>query len=72
MRERPTVDLTIRVTQMLKELADDVGLDIQAFCEEALRREVTHRWREQHREWAEARNAWIEENGLPLQKSRLF
>ena len=72
MKERPTVDLTIRVTRMLSDLAGDVGLDIQAFCEAALREEVTRRWKEQNRDRVEAWNAWIEENGLPLEKYRLF
>lgn len=38
----------------------------------ALKRELDHRWREDNREWAEAVNCWVEQNGLPLEKYRLF
>lgn len=72
MRDRPRVDLTINVTQLLRELADEVGLDIQSFCESALRVEVTRMWQEQNREAIEAMNAWVEKNGLPLEEYRLF
>ena len=42
------------------------------FLRAALKHELDHRWREQSREWAEAVNRWVEQNGLPLEKYRLF
>jgi antitoxin CcdA len=38
----------------------------------ALKRELDRRWQEDNRDWAEAVNRWVEKNGLPLEKYRLF
>jgi antitoxin CcdA len=29
------------------------------------------KWREEHRDWITANNAWIDEHGLPLDRYRL-
>jgi antitoxin CcdA len=72
MRERPRVDLIITLSETLRDLAADVELDIQAFCETALNAEVTRLWREQNRESIEAWNAWVDKHGLLLGKYRQF
>ncbi|GAA0730977.1 post-segregation antitoxin CcdA [Sphingomonas sp. ABOLD] len=54
----------------------EVGLNLSQVCEAAIRAaakaERDRRWAEENREWAEAHNRWVEENGLPLERYRLF
>ena len=56
--------------------AKEVGITLSRTCERALRdaakTERDRRWREENREWAESVNRWVEENGLPLEKYRMF
>ncbi len=56
--------------------AREAGLDLSQISEEALRNAAKStkelRWREENREWIAASNAWVEENGLPLDGLRLF
>jgi antitoxin CcdA len=56
--------------------AREVGINLSRACETALRdaakAERDRRWREENRDWAESVNRWVEENGLPLEKYRLF
>ena len=56
--------------------AREVGLNLSQICESALReaskKERNRRWAEDNRDWAEAMNKWVEENGLPLERYRLF
>lgn len=56
--------------------AREVGLNLSQICEAAIRQatkaERDRRWQEENREWAEAHNRWVEENGLPLERYRLF
>jgi antitoxin CcdA len=52
------------------------GINVSRACEEGLRAEVTKarnaRWVEENREAMEASNAWVEKNGLPLARYRMF
>ena len=56
--------------------ARELGLNISQECERALVRrskdERARRWREENRPAIEAWNAWMEKNGLPLARHRLF
>ena len=56
--------------------AREAGINLSQISEKALRDaakiERDRRWREENREWAESVNRWVEENGLPLEKYRLF
>nr|WP_315382068.1 type II toxin-antitoxin system CcdA family antitoxin [uncultured Sphingomonas sp.] len=56
--------------------AREVGLNLSQICEAAIRRatkaEQDRRWQEENRAWAEACNKWVEENGLPLERYRMF
>ncbi len=56
--------------------AREAGINLSQACETALRTatkvERDRRWAEDNREWAESVNRWVEENGLPLEKYRLF
>ncbi|MDP1028680.1 type II toxin-antitoxin system CcdA family antitoxin [Sphingomonas sp. KR1UV-12] len=56
--------------------AREAGINLSQACEAALRdsakAERDRKWREDNRDWADAVNRWVEENGLPLEKYRLF
>ena len=56
--------------------AREVGLNLSQVCEAAIRQatkaEQDRRWQEENRTWAEACNKWVEENGLPLERYRMF
>jgi antitoxin CcdA len=56
--------------------ARELGLNLSQVCEAAIRQatkaEQDRRWQEENRAWAEACNKWVEENGLPLERYRMF
>ena len=56
--------------------AKDLELNAPRIAEdaitEAVRAEKNRRWKEENREALETWNAWVRENGLPLEKHRLF
>jgi antitoxin CcdA len=58
------------------EAAREAGINLSQTCEAALRTaakaERERRWQEENREAIEASNAWVEKNGLPLTKYRMF
>lgn len=68
--------LNISVDSGVVEAARAVGINLSQACEAALREaahtERNRRWKEENRGWAESVNRWVEENGLPLEKYRLF
>ena len=49
-----------------------LGLDPQAIIAEAMRVEKTRRWQAENAAAIEANNAWVEKNGLPLARWRIF
>ncbi len=55
--------------------AREAGINLSQVSEVAIRaaakRVQEEKWREEHRDWITANNAWIEENGLPLDRYRL-
>lgn len=58
------------------EEARALGVNLSRAAEEgiakALKAEREKRWKEENREAIEAANAWVEANGLPLEKHRMF
>lgn len=56
--------------------AKAMGLNLSQLADEALRRAVraekARRWQEENAETIGAKNRWIEENGLILEKYRMF
>ncbi len=56
--------------------ARDAGINLSQVSEAALKAaakaERDRRWKEDNRAWAESVNRWVEENGLPLERYRLF
>lgn len=61
--------------ELLKD-ARALGVNISAAAEqgvsEAVRKAKEEAWLEENREAIEANNRWVEENGLPLAKYRMF
>ncbi|WBH15253.1 type II toxin-antitoxin system CcdA family antitoxin [Sphingomonas radiodurans] len=72
--KRKSVNLSIDTGVV--SAAREAGINLSQVSEAALRvaakRALEVRWREEHREWIEANNAWVDEHGLPLEKYRLF
>lgn len=68
----PRVPVTFHAKKTTVEAAAELGVDIEAICEHALREEVGRRWREANREAMESTNRWIEQHGLPLDRYREF
>ena len=44
----------------------------EAAIRDAAKKERDRLWKEENREWAESVNRWVEQNGLPLERYRLF
>lgn len=70
---RPTnVSLDSRLVEDAKEL----GINVSRASEDGLAREIKaereRRWIEENRDAMEAYNEYIRENGLPLEKYRMF
>lgn len=58
------------------EAARELGINVSQACERGLVQTIAEeraaRWKEENREAMESSNAWVEANGLPLAKHRLF
>lgn len=71
-RKAVNITLDTGVVAMARELK----VNLSRVSEAAIRAAATElqeaRWREEHRDWIAANNAWVEEHGLPLEKYRLF
>jgi antitoxin CcdA len=56
--------------------ARELGINLSQACERGLVQTVAEaraaKWKEENREALESYNAWVEANGLPLEKYRLF
>lgn len=72
--KRKSVNLSIDTG--IVAAAREAGVNLSQVSEAAIRAatkvEQDRRWREENRELIEANNAWVEKNGLPLEKYRLF
>lgn len=66
----------LSLDQRLVAEAKDLELNVSRIAEQAItdavRAEKNRRWKEENREALESWNDWIRENGLPLEKHRLF
>ncbi len=58
--------------QKLLDEARRLNVDIGHRSEEELRKAVNEAWLEENREAIEGWNAWVRENGLPLEAYRAF
>jgi antitoxin CcdA len=58
------------------EAARELGINVSQACErglvETIAEELAARWKQENAEAIESSNAWVEANGLPLAKYRLF
>lgn len=72
--KRRSVNMTIDTGVVAA--AREAGINLSQVAEAAIREatsvELNRRWKEENRDWAEAVNRWVEENGLPLERYRLF
>lgn len=59
-------------TKLLYEEAERLNVPFEGLSREEVRAAVDAAWNEENREAIEASNAWVEKNGLPLAKYRLF
>ena len=61
--------------EMVSE-AKALGLNLSRVCEQGLKKAVAeareHQWIEENWDAIQATNAWVEKNGLPLGKYRVF
>lgn len=73
-RKRKAVNLSINPDVIADARA--VGINISQVSEkaikDAIRAERGRRWQEENREAMDGWNRWVEKNGLPLEKYRLF
>lgn len=80
MKHEPIIATRQRVNLLLDSAtvgeARELGLNLSQIAARALSDEVKkerdRRWQEENRAWVEAHNRWVEENGLPLERYRLF
>ena len=72
--KRKSVNLTL--DSGVVAAARDAGLNLSRLSEDALhlatKREHARRWQEQNRDAFDAWNHWVEQNGLPLEKYRVW
>jgi len=58
------------------EAARELGINVSQACErglvETIAAERAARWKQENAEAIESSNAWVEANGLPLARYRLF
>jgi len=66
------LSLDERVVAEARALGLDVSRIVEEAISDAVRAEKNRRWKEENREALESINAWVRENGLPLEKYRLF
>ncbi len=58
--------------QKLIEEAKRLGIDLDGLSEKEARRAVRKAWQDENRDAIHAWNAWVEKNGLPLERYRAF
>ena len=73
-RPRKSTNLSLAADLVEEAKALDINLSraCEAGLEAALKEERKRRWQEENRAAMEAWGAWHEENGLPLERYRLF
>lgn len=72
-RTKPTnVSLDAALVEEAKELGVNISLASARGLEQAVKEARGKRWLEENREALDSYNEWVEANGLPLEKYRLF
>ncbi len=62
----------LSLDQELMKEARALGVNISQAAEAGVRKALQEAWVEENRESLEAWGKWVEENGLPLEKYRMF
>lgn len=70
LRQRRPVNVTI--DQQLVKDAKDQGVNLSQAAEEGVRKALAEKWLEDNAEAIKSVNDWVEKNGLPLEKYRMF
>jgi antitoxin CcdA len=73
-KERRAVNLSIdgRFLEEAKELDINLSRAAEEGIAKAISAEKTRRWKEENAEAIRSWNEWVKENGLPLEKYRMF
>ncbi|HET9811258.1 MAG TPA: type II toxin-antitoxin system CcdA family antitoxin [Sphingomicrobium sp.] len=71
-RTATNVSLDAELVAEAKDLRVNLSQASQLGVENAVKEARAKRWLEENREALESSNAWVEKNGLPLAKYRLF
>ena len=73
MPRKPTnVSLEATLVEEAKELGVNLSQSAEAGVREAVRSAKAEQWKQENAEAIQGYNKWIEENGLPLAKYRMF
>ena len=70
VRQRRPVNVTI--DQQLIRDAKDQGVNLSQAAEEGVRKALAEKWLEDNAEAIRQKNDWVQKNGLPLEKYRMF
>lgn len=72
----PKKPTNLSLSASLVEEARGIGINVSQACEEglavAVKAEKERRWLEDNRKALDGINKWVEENGLPLARYRMF
>ena len=72
-RTKPTnVSLDVALVEEAKALGVNISLAATQGLEQAVAKTRAERWLEENQAALESSNAWVEANGLPLEKYRRF
>ncbi len=71
-RKATNITLDIALVEEAKELGVNISVAAAEGLKQAVAKTRAARWLEENRAALDASNAWIEANGLPLEKHRLF
>ena len=69
-RQRRPVNVTI--DESLVEDAKAQGVNLSNAAEDGVRKALADKWLEDNAEAIKSINEWVEKNGLPLEKYRMF
>jgi len=70
IRQRRPVNVTM--DQQLVEDAKAQGVNLSKAAEDGVRKALAEKWLEDNAEAIKSINEWVDKNGLPLEKYRMF
>jgi antitoxin CcdA len=72
VRRPANLSISAKLLKEAKTLEINVSRAAETGIENAVREEKARRWKEENKGAIEGWNKWVEENGLPLAKYRMF